>query len=112
MSIGDDANADDRAERLKVLSALANGRRLQILHWLKDPAAHFPPQVDGDLVKDGVCGVFIAEKLGVSQPTASEHLRILAAAGLVSGKRIKQWTFFKRDEAAIRRFLKDAKTDL
>lgn len=87
---------------MKVMQALANERRMQILDWLKDPVANFPPQVDGDLVKDGVCGVFIAEKLGVSQPTASEHLRILAAAGLIQPKRIKQWTFFKRDEKAIR----------
>jgi ArsR family transcriptional regulator len=85
-----------------VLRALANERRLQILDWLKDPPAHFPPQVDGDLVKDGVCGVLIARKLAVSQPTASEHLKILTAAGLIRGKRIKQWTFYKRDEAAIR----------
>jgi DNA-binding transcriptional ArsR family regulator len=83
------------------VKALANERRLQILHWLKQPRAHFPPQVDGDLIKDGVCGVFIAQKLGVSQPTASEHLRILIQAGLVRGKRIKQWTFYKRDEKRI-----------
>ena len=54
------------------LRALASERRLQVLEWLKDPIAHFPPQVDGDLVEDGVCGVLIADKLGVSQPTASE----------------------------------------
>jgi len=92
---------------LPALHALANDRRLQVLAWLKDPAAHFPPQVDGDLVEDGVCVVLIAEKLGVSQPTASEHLKVLAQAGLVRGKRIKQWTFYKRDEARIRA-LKDA----
>src|SRR5262245_10182364 len=84
------------------LRALANEKRLKILEWLKDPTANFRPQVDGDLVKDGVCGVLIAEKLGVSQPTASEHLRVLAAAGLIKGKRIKQWTFYRRDEIAIR----------
>lgn len=84
-----------------VVKALANEKRLQILGWLKDPRAHFPPQVDGDLVRDGVCGVFIAQKLGVSQPTASEHLRVLVAAGLVRSKRIKQWTFYKRDEKRI-----------
>jgi DNA-binding transcriptional ArsR family regulator len=83
------------------LRALASDRRLIILEWLKDPRAHFPEQVDGDLVDDGVCGVFIAEKLGVSQPTASEHLRVLCAAGLIRGKRIKQWTFYKRDQARI-----------
>jgi DNA-binding transcriptional ArsR family regulator len=84
------------------LRALANEKRLQILEWLKDPRAHFPPQVDGDLVKDGVCGVRIAEKLGVSQPTVSEHMRVLSQAGLVRGKRIRQWTFYRRDEARIR----------
>src|SRR6266700_1772140 len=83
---------------LDVVKALGNERRLQILHWLKAPRSHFPPQVDGDLVTDGVCGVLIADKLGVSQPTASEHLKILAQAGLVRSKRIKQWTFYQRDE--------------
>ena len=84
-----------------VLKALANERRLQILEWLRDAPAHFRPQVDGDLVEDGVCGVHIAAKLGVSQPTLSEHMRVLADAGLVTPKRIKQWTFYRRDEAAI-----------
>ncbi len=81
------------------LRALANKRRLQILEWLKDPTSHFPPQVDGDLVKDGVCGVLIARKLKISQPSACEHLRIMASAGPIRGKRIKQWTFYRRNEA-------------
>ena len=85
----------------RALRALANDRRLQILEWLKDPRAHFPSQVDGDLVEYGVCGGFIADKLGVSQPTASEHLKVLTQAGLIRGTRIKQWTFYKRDETAI-----------
>ena len=84
-----------------VLKAVANDRRLEILNWLKDPGAHFPPQVDGDLVNDGVCSVFIAQKLKVSQPTASEHLRVLTQAGLVRARRIKQWTFYQRDEKRI-----------
>src|ERR1041384_3842659 len=84
-----------------VLKALANDRRLRILGWLKDPRAHFRPQVDGDLVEDGVCGVLIAEKLGVTAPTLSEHMRILVSSGLVGSKRIKGWTMYKRDEKAI-----------
>lgn len=84
------------------LRALANERRLQILEWLKDPKAHFPPQVDGDLVTDGVCGLLLARKLGVTQPTLSEHMRVLSQAGLVQAKRIKQWTFYRRDEKRIR----------
>ena len=90
----------------QVLRALANDRRLQILHWLKDPRRHFPPQIDGDLVRDGVCGLLIARKLGVSHPTASEHLKILSQAGLLHGKRIKQWTFYKRDEREIKKIKK------
>jgi DNA-binding transcriptional ArsR family regulator len=84
-----------------VLRALANERRLQILDWLREPRKHFREQADGDLVEDGVCGVLIAEKLGVSAPTLSEHMRVLTAAKLVRAKRIKQWTMYRRNEAAI-----------
>jgi DNA-binding transcriptional ArsR family regulator len=82
--------------------ALASDKRIRILQWLKEPTRHFAPQIDGDLVRDGVCGVRIAEKLGVSQPTASEHLRVLSDAGLLRSKKIKQWIFYRRDPAGIR----------
>jgi ArsR family transcriptional regulator len=95
---------------VEVLKALGNEKRLAILDWLKDPTAHFPPQRDGDLVDDGVCSVFIADKLGVSQPTASEHLRVLTATGLLRATKVKQWTFYRRDEeriAAVKRRIHD-----
>ena len=88
-------------QQLDALKALANERRLQILEWLKEPRAHFPPQSDGDLVREGVCSQFIAEKLGITQATLSEHMRVLVHAGLVKSTRIKQWTFYKRDEDSI-----------
>lgn len=88
------------------IRALDSEPRLRILQWLKNPRKHFPPQVYGDLVKDGVCGVLIARKLRVSQPTASEHLKILARAGLLLPKRIRQWTFYKRDEVQIKKIKK------
>src|SRR6202047_1730163 len=83
------------------MRALASERRLLILEWLKDPRAHFRRRVDGDLVKDGVCGVLIAEKLGVSQPTVSEHLKVLSQVGLLRAKRITQGTFYPRHDARI-----------
>ena len=64
--------------------------------WLL-PAA----ERDGDLVQDGVCSLFIAEKLGVSQPTSGEHLRVLGQAGMVRGTKIKQWVYYQRDEGRI-----------
>lgn len=84
-----------------VLKALANDKRLQILDWLKNPRRHFPPQADGDLVRDGVCGLLLAEKLGVTQATLSEHMRVLVQAGVVQPKKIKQWTFYRRDPERI-----------
>lgn len=97
---------------LQMFQALANDRRQQILVWLKDPESHFPPQVDGDLVKDGVCACAIAEKLGISQPTLSEHMRVLSAAGLVQAKRTKKWTFYKRNEPQIRKFKKMVRSEI
>jgi DNA-binding transcriptional ArsR family regulator len=85
----------------ETFGALASAKRLQILEWLKDPESQFPPQRDGDLVEDGVCVIFIADKLGVAQPTATAHLKALARAGLVTPKRKAGWTFYKRNERAI-----------
>lgn len=88
-------------DSLELLGALASDKRLAILEWLTEPAEHFPAQRDGDLVADGVCVVSIAAKLGVSQPTATQHLQRLERARLVIATRQKGWTFYRRDEGAI-----------
>ncbi|MFT6076699.1 MAG: ArsR family transcriptional regulator [Yoonia sp.] len=87
--------------------ALSSQRRQQVLKWLVDPVANFPAQHTGDLVKDGVCVGFIADKLGIAQPSATSQLKILQEAGLVMPTRIAQWTFYKRDEAGIRKALSE-----
>lgn len=86
----------------ELFRALGNERRLQILAWLKDPRAHFRPQIDGDLVDDGVCGQLIAEKLGINASTLSEHMRVLQGSGLVTAKRIRQWAFYRRNDERLR----------
>jgi DNA-binding transcriptional ArsR family regulator len=86
---------------VELVKALASDKRLLILEWLRDPQAHFPAQRDGDLVRDGVCLLFIADKLGVSQPTCGEHMKILSRVGLIRGTKIKQWVFYRRDETRI-----------
>ncbi|MBL1241133.1 MAG: winged helix-turn-helix transcriptional regulator [OCS116 cluster bacterium] len=92
---------------LKILSALANENRLQIMQWIADPLPHFPPQSDGDLVDDGVCVGSIATKIGLSQPTVTKHMSILADAGLVTHKKLKNWVFYKPDQQAIEQSLAD-----
>jgi ArsR family transcriptional regulator len=75
--------------------ALGNEHRLVMVEWLSNPRSHFPEQQDGDLVEDGVCVGFITEKIGLSQPTVTGHLQILAKTGIVTSKRIKNWVFYK-----------------
>jgi len=87
--------------------ALSSKRRQQVLKWLVDPAANFPSQHTGDLIKDGVCVGFIADKLGIAQPSATSQMKILQEAGLVTPTRIAQWTFYKRDEAGIKKALSE-----
>lgn len=84
-----------------MLKALASDRRLQILTWLKDPEAHFPPQEHGDPIEHGACNLFIVEKLGISQPAGSRHLKVLVDAGLIIATRRKGWTYYRRNEALI-----------
>ena len=84
------------------LKAIASERRLQILEWLKDPSANFPPQEHGDPIEHGACNQFIVEKLGVSQPAGSRHLKVLTDAGLVIPTRRKGWTYYRRDESSLR----------
>ena len=84
-----------------VLKAVASTRRLQILDWLKDPAANFPPQEHGDPVEHGACNQYIVDKLGVSQPAGSRHLKVLADAGLIVATPRRGWTYYRRNEAAL-----------
>lgn len=97
---------DDNESIARALRAIANPRRLTILTWLANPTAHFPPQRDGDLVKDGVCVGFITKKIGLSQPAVTEHMQLLAAAGLVSSKRIRNWVFYKLKDEEVSSVLK------
>nr|WKF56286.1 hypothetical protein HUO10_000736 [Paraburkholderia busanensis] len=91
----------------EALNALSNRHRLTILIWLTEPKKHFPPQRDGDLVKDGVCVGFITEKIGLSQPTVTTHMQALAKAELVTSKKIKNWVYYKPNSVVIERLLND-----
>lgn len=101
--------ADDQ---ISVLKALSNDARLRILEWLKDPKRNFGRQDVGDFDTDGVCVSVIQRKSGLSQSTVSSYLALLTRAGLVKAKRVGQWTYYRRDEAAIRRFLQELGTTL
>lgn len=78
--------------------------RRQILAWMKDPERNFPGQEHP--YDFGVCAGKIDERCKLSQSTVSAHLAALQQAGLITARRVGQWIFYKRDEAAIAAFLK------
>ncbi|WP_434650735.1 ArsR/SmtB family transcription factor [Pseudomonas sp. D1-2] len=88
-------------ELIEVFKALSNPTRLQILKGLKDPTKNFPAQDEGDVLTVGVCVSSIQEGIGLSQSTVSGYLATLQRVGLVEVRRIGQWTYYKRNEAAI-----------
>jgi DNA-binding transcriptional ArsR family regulator len=91
------------------LKALANPVRLNMLKWLKEPERHFSDQQHP--LEMGICaGQF--ERCGLSQSTVSAHLSTLQRAGLLSSTRVGQWIFYKRDEAAIAKFLSELNEQL
>jgi len=77
--------------------ALSDPNRLQILQMLKDPGGCC------SIGKDkGLCACDIEEKLELSQPTVSHHMKVLREAELVIGEKVGSWMWYRRNEKAIR----------
>ena len=62
-----------------MLKAIGDENRLLILGMLKDGEK---------------CACKLLERLGISQPTLSHHMKILCASGLVSGRREGKWVHY------------------
>ncbi len=93
----------------EIIKALAHPERRQMLAHLKEPEVHFPGQ-DHSL-EMGVCaGQFVS--CGLSQSTVSAHLAVLQRAQLVTCRKLGQWSFFKRNEEVIAKFLVHIAKDL
>lgn len=86
-----------------MIKALSHPVRRDILQWLKQPELYFADQEHS--LSLGVCAGKIDQKTGLSQSTVSSHLATLQRAGFISSKKVGQWHFFSRNEAAIAAFL-------
>lgn len=89
---------------ITTLKALANDKRFKILEYLKAPKLHFTTS-QCDVEKMGVCVGLIEEKIGLSQSTVSHYLSQMEKAGLITMERHGQWTYCKRNEAAIQELI-------
>lgn len=48
-----------------------------------------------------LCACNILDKLGITQPTLSHHMKILCDCGLVSGRKEGKWTHYSLDTKAV-----------
>ena len=105
-----------RMNTKEIFKALDNDIRMQIMSWLKEPEKYFPPQgihlPEGVEFKGGVCVGSICDRAGVSQSTVSHYLDILQRAGLVESFRAGKWTYYRRNEEAIREFAEYIRAEL
>lgn len=76
----------DTKECVKRMKALGDETRLQIFEMLRG----------GEL-----CACKILERLHITQPTLSHHMRILCDSGLVIAKKDWKWTHYSVDRNAL-----------
>jgi ArsR family transcriptional regulator len=81
-----------------------------MLQWLKDPEKYFVEQ--DHPFEIGVCAGKFDQRCDLSQSTVSAHLATLQRAGLVTSRKVGQWSFFKRNEAVIAEFLRQMSDEL
>ena len=81
----------NEADLVAVAHALGDGRRFAVLCEIA---------AGGELS----CGE-VAERVGVSQPTASHHLRVLGEAGLVEVRHVAQRSLFRTAGDRLEAFL-------
>jgi ArsR family transcriptional regulator, arsenate/arsenite/antimonite-responsive transcriptional repressor len=71
----------------RALKAVADPARLQLLALIRSAGE--------------TCACDLYEPVGLSQPTVSHHLKVLADAGLVHREQRGQWAWFSVNEAAL-----------
>ncbi len=89
-------------ERLAVqrFKALADPARVRLLRIL----AERDPRCGTAL---GACFCHLTERLGLSAPTVSHHLKILREAGLIEVVRAGRWSYYRLHPAGIEGLLHD-----
>jgi ArsR family transcriptional regulator len=92
------------------IKALAHPFRRKVLEWLADPDKYFIEPEYSAL--RAVSAGMLHTRSGLSQSTVSCHLAQLEKAGLVNARKVGQWTFFTRNESAIREFAERCYVDV
>jgi ArsR family transcriptional regulator len=94
----------------RALHAIADPTRRRILGALKQRGPGSSAPAIGKHA--GLCAGDIEERIHLSQPTISHHMAILTKAGLVDAEKQSQWRWYRRNEKALRRLVKNLRTQL
>lgn len=86
--LGQPLARDDAETLAHVLKAVADPTRLQLLSLIASA-----PEI---------CACDLYEPVGLSQPTVSHHLKVLAEAGLVTREQRGTWAWFRLNPDALR----------
>ena len=90
--------------RLKALADPTRLKLVSILAELPDDHTVFDPRCG---TAYGVCFCHLEDRLGLSAPTISHHLKALREAGLVEAVRVGKWTYYLMLALVIERVLND-----
>jgi len=90
----------------RMLHAIADPTRRRILEALKERGACSIGK------ETGLCASDIELRMHLSQPTISHHMAILTKAGLVQAEKVGTWVWYRRDEGALREFMRQLKNSL
>lgn len=88
-------NYEMPADVAPFLHAIADPARRRILLVLKEK------RVSSATNKTGLCAGEIEERVKLSQPTVSHHMRVLEKAGLVEVRKEGHWRWYRRNEKVI-----------
>ncbi len=88
------------------MQAVADPTRRRILQALKERGGC-------SIGKDtGLCATDIEQRMHLSQPTISHHMAVLKNAGLVEAQKLGLWMWYRRNDAAIREFVRTLRKNL
>ena len=73
-------------ENAQVFKAFCDENRLMILEMLQSGEK---------------CACVLLEKLKITQPTLSHHMKILCDSGIVSARRDGKWTYYSFDKRGV-----------
>lgn len=91
-------NSDQSFDRM--VYAIADPARRRILEALKERGGCSIGK------EEGLCASDIELRIHLSQPTISHHMAVLRQVGLVKARKIGQWMWYRRDEDAMRKFVR------